>query len=322
MNSSTLCLPTSGRVSSARAERAVTDRVTPATWRSELVRVSDALGAVHEARILLEEVSGTPFASLVLRLDDPVPLERLARLGALVRSRLGSVPLQHLVGHWPFRNLELLVDARALIPRPETEEVVGRALAELARIRRSLGDQGANGPRLSVVDLGTGSGAISCAIADEDDGVEVIAVDLFADALALAAENVGGLREGARERIELRLGSWYGPLATVPPGSVDCIVANPPYVDEAAWRDLEPEVRDHDPYSALVSGPSGLEDLATIIAGAPRLLRAHGALVCEIGADQSGAVRELAARAGFGDIEIASDLVGRDRVLVARGPDA
>ena len=310
-----------GHVSSARAERHVTDRQTQATWRSELVRISDSLGAVHEARILLEEVSGANFAALVLRLDDPVPPAVLTRLAALVRSRLDFVPLQHLVGHWPFRNLELLVDARALIPRQETEEVVARALAELSRIRASLDDAGENGRHLSVVELGTGSGAISCAIADEVDLVEIIAVDLARDALALAAENVAQLREGARERIELRLGSWYGALGALAPGSIDCIVSNPPYVDESSWRDLEPEVRDHDPYSALVSGPSGLEDLSTIIAGAPRYLHDHGALICEIGADQSDAVRELAAGSGFGDVEIARDLAGRDRVLVARRPN-
>jgi len=320
MNSLTRFLLMKGHVSSVRAERLVIDRQTQPTWRSELVRIAASLGAVHEARILLEEVSSTGFATLVLRLDEPIPPADLKKLATLVASRLDAVPLQHLVGHWPFRNVELLVDSRALIPRQETQEVVGVALAELSRMRDQSKDIGAKERRLSVIDLGTGSGAIACAIADEDDLVEIIAVDVETEALALAAENTGRLQESARERIELLLGSWYEPLVSIEPGSVDCIISNPPYIDEDAWQYLAPEVRDHDPYSALVSGQSGLEDLETIIAGAPRFLRNKGVLICEIGATQADSVRDLATRSGFCDVEVGQDLAGRDRILVARRP--
>lgn len=320
MSSSTRYSPTNGLGSSVRAERSVTDRTIPPTWRSELVRIADLLGSVQEARILCEEVARTRFATLVLRLDEPILPDDHLRLLALATSRAERVPLQHLVGHWPFRNLELTVDRRALIPRPETEEVVGLALGELSRLHEVTRDGHGDARPLVVVDLGTGSGAIACAIADEDGLVTIVAVDRSRAALALAAENVGRLPAALRARIALVHGSWYSALEETPACEIDCIVANPPYVSEGEWRDLEPVVRDHDPYSALVSGPSGLEDLERIIAGAPGVLAREGALVCEIGATQADVVRALAVGAGFQEVEIARDRFGRDRVLVARSP--
>jgi len=297
----------------------VTERQHQPTWRSELSRISTRLGAIHEARILLEEVAGVDFATLVTRLDETIPFRDIEHLEQLLQSRLAGVPLQHIVGHWPFRNVELLVDRRALIPRPETEQVVAFALAELARIRAREGIADRS-KRLRVVDLGTGSGAISCAIADEDEFTEVIAVDSSQDALGLAALNIARLRESASRRVELLRGSWYEPLADIEVGSVDCVISNPPYLREDEWQHLDPGVRDHDPYRALVSGTSGLEDLERIITTAPRFLAEQGALICEIGETQSEAVRELSGFAGFLEVEVRKDLAGRDRILIARSP--
>ncbi|MGH9136204.1 MAG: peptide chain release factor N(5)-glutamine methyltransferase, partial [Acidimicrobiales bacterium] len=212
--------------------------------------------------------------------------------------------LQYVLGRWAFRRLDLLVDRRVLIPRPETEWVVDVALQSLP------GDRPA-----TVVDLGAGSGAIALAIADERwPNVRVIATDADGDALAVTRANLAGLGRKAAA-VELRPGEWYDALEPQLRGEVDLAVSNPPYV--AADDALPAEVADWEPRHALVAGPTGLEALAAIIAGAPGWLAPGGALVCEIGDTQGDAVRTLARDAGFVDIDVLPDLAGRDRVLVA-----
>lgn len=322
MNSLTRCSRTSARVSSAtRAElsQTVSNRSLSTTWRNELARLEELLGSQHEARILVEEVARKKFSDLFLDLDDPIFPTEQVKLEALGAKRHTGVPLQHCIGHWPFRRLELLTDRRALIARPETEELVGVALDELTRLRAQARERNEpSGRSLTVVDLGTGSGAIACALADEDDEVAVIAIDRSTDALDLARENIGNLRDSARRRIRCVGGSWFEPLDEISHGPIDLVIANPPYLTEDEWATLDPVVRDHDPYGALVAGPTGLEDLELIIKGAPVCLLGSGVLVCEIGATQGEKVRELAKRSGARHVEVRRDLAGRDRVLVAR----
>ncbi|MGH8995584.1 MAG: N5-glutamine methyltransferase family protein [Acidimicrobiales bacterium] len=271
--------------------------------------LATALGSDHEARWLLEDVAGAGSPDAALR------GEAAARVRELAGRRESGEPLQYVLGHWPFRQLDLLVDARALIPRPETEWLVDVALAELDR---TLAD-GGNG---KVVDLGTGTGAIALAIATErhGHGVDTVATDLDEAVLELAEENRA--RAGG-PTVEFRQGSWWDALDADDRGRVALVVANPPYVAAVEWELLDPVVRDHEPYGALVAGPGrdgvpGLADVESILAGAGEWLARPGAAVIEIAPTQERAARLAARRAGATDAEVLADLAGRPRALVAR----
>lgn len=229
-----------------------------------------------------------------------------ARYRAMVERRRAGEPLQYVLGSWGFRRLDLLVDRRVLIPRPETEWVVEQALRLLP----------ADEPAV-VVDLGTGSGAIALSVAVERPRARVVATDVSPDALAVARANLAGLgRSGTR--VELREGDWFAALPTELRGTVDLIVSNPPYV--APSEPLPPEVADWEPRLALVPGPTGLEAIAVVVTGASEWLRPDGWLVCEIGDTQAAAVRALAVEARLVDVDVLPDLTGRDRMVVARRP--
>lgn len=232
------------------------------------------------------------------------------RLEELVERRLSGEPLQYVLGTWAFRTLELGVDHRALIPRPETEQVVEAGLG-------LLGDL----PRPVVVDLGTGSGAIALSVAAERPGAEVWATDADATALELAAAN----RERTGAAVTLRHGSWYEPLPHRLRGRVDLVVSNPPYVSEGEWSALDEEVR-REPRRALVSGPGGegtpgLAGVEAVLTGAPRWLAPGGAVVVELAPHQAQAAVAVAVRAGLVGVGLVQDLAGRDRAVTGRwGP--
>jgi release factor glutamine methyltransferase len=271
--------------------------------------LATTLGSDHEARWLLEDVAGTGSPS------DTLSPDAAARVRELAERRETGEPLQYVLGHWPFRQLDLLVDARALIPRPETEWLVDVALAELDR---TLADGGAG----KVVDLGTGTGAIALAIATErvGHGVETVATDLDAGALELARDNWA--RAGG-PAVEFRHGSWWEALAPDDRGRIALVVANPPYVAAVEWELLDPVVRDHEPYGALVAatgrdGMPGLADVEAIVDGAGEWLARPGAAVIEIAPAQDRAARHAARRAGATDADVLADLAGRPRALVAR----
>jgi release factor glutamine methyltransferase len=259
----------------------------------------------QEARWMLERATGHTPAELVLALDQSATQRQVAAIDRMVARRLAGEPLQHVLGSWGFRTLDLLVDARVLIPRPETEVVAGLAIDELSHLGSCI-----------AVDLGTGSGAIALSIAAETwPRVEVWASDASPDALAVARANLAGMGRRASV-VRLSEGDWFDALPEDLRGRVSVVVSNPPYV--AADDPLPPEVADWEPYEALVSGPTGLEALERIIATSPGWLARPGALVAEIGETQGDAVSELARAAGFDDVEIRPDLAGRPRVLVAR----
>lgn len=283
------------------------------TWRRLLAEARQALGAAGlpspdvDARRLVERASGLDGGELIGHLDAPVPRRAGAHLAAMVGRRAAGEPLQYVVERWGFRRLDLLVDRRVLIPRPETEQVVEVALAEL---RRVAGDR-----RSTVVDLGTGSGAIALSVAVEVVTAQVWGSDVSPDALAVARANSAGVgRPGTRVR--LVEGDWFEALPAELAGTIDVVVANPPYV--AAGDDLPPEVADWEPTSALVAGPTGLEHLERIVAEAPRWLSPSGALVVELAPHQAEAVSVAALAAGFSEVEVRPDLAGRDRMVVAR----
>ncbi len=260
-----------------------------------------------DATRIVEEATGYDGSELHLRIDDPATVAGVARFDRMLARRLAGEPLQYVLGRWGFRQLDLMVDRRVLIPRPETEVLVGVALDELERQ--------AGAEPLIALDLGTGSGAIALSLAAERDDVQVTAVERSADALAVARANLAGLGRPAT-RVRMIEGSWFEPVDPELRGRVHLVVSNPPYVAET--DDLPPEVSEWEPTGALVAGPRGLEAAEVIIDEAAGWLRPGGALVLELAPDQLGSAAARAAERGFGPVDVLLDLVGRDRVLRAR----
>ena len=285
------------------------------SWREVLAETALRLAAVTdapdlEARRIVERASGNEGADYVLGLDDAVTERGMHFHDLMVERRLAGEPLQYVLGRWGFRTLDLMVDRRVLIPRPETEEVAGLALAEIDRIR-SLGDDRA----VRVVDLGTGSGAIGLSIAVERERVEVVLTDRSSDALAVARANLAGIGRAAT-RVMIAEGSWFAALDPSLLGSIDVVVSNPPYV--AVGDEVDDIVRDWEPLDALFAGDDGLDDLRPIVIGAIEWLVPGGALVLEMAPAQTRAMAELAIEVGFDEVSIHTDLAGRERALVAR----
>lgn len=262
-----------------------------------------------DARWIVGEASGVPVAELVMLLDEPVTEGGMARFDSMLARRAAGEPLQYVLGHWGFRRLDLMVDRRVLIPRPETESVVEVCLAELDRL-------GGADTTTTVVDLGTGSGAIALAVATERVRTRVWATDSSEDALEVARANLAGVGRAAA-RVTMTSGDWFGALPVALQGSVQLVVSNPPYVADTA--ELPGEVADWEPSGALRAGADGLDDLRRIIHGAPDWLEADGVLVCEISPEQAVTVAELASRC-FDEVRVEEDLTGRSRALVARRP--
>jgi release factor glutamine methyltransferase len=277
-------------------------------------------GARHEARFIVDEAlavhQGTTRPGVV-----PAGAVELAR--ALAARRATGEPLQYVFGHWSFRNLDLHVDPRVLIPRPETEQVVEVALGEA---RRLLGLR--PGVGLVAVDVGTGSGAIALALATElgAGAVDRIwASDNSADALAVAAVNLRAThaaRTCGLPRVDLVEGSWLEALPAGWRGRVDLVVSNPPYVAADEWSGLEPVVQ-AEPRGALVAPPgrdgaAGLADVEAVLEQARRWLGRPGTVVVELAPQQSGAAQDRAWQLGYDEVRIEPDLAGRDRALVAR----
>jgi release factor glutamine methyltransferase len=218
-----------------------------------------------------------------------------------VARRLAGEPLQYLEGTMPFGPIEVAVDRRALVPRPETEQVWETAVACL----------GEAGPGTVIVDLGTGSGVLALALKHVFPAARVIAVDVSSDALDLARENSAS----SGLDVEFRHGDLFEPIDPGLRGRIDLVVSNPPYVADDEWVDLPPEVRDHEPRLSLVAGPLGTEVVARIAAEAYWWLGVGGWVVCEIGETQGSVVL---ASFGAYEREVRRDLAGRDRILVAR----
>jgi len=243
----------------------------------------------------------------------------------MAARRARGEPLQYIFGHWPFRDLDLRVDGRVLIPRPETEQVVEVALGEARRLAVLRSGPGAG---LVAVDAGTGSGAIALALATELGAgmVEQIwAVDSSAGALEVATANVQASRAAALvvlPDIALVQGSWLAPLSERLRGRVDLVVSNPPYVSDSEWAGLDPEVR-AEPRRALVAGTGrdgtgGLADVEAVLEEARLWLGRPGAVVVELAPHQAEAAQDRARQLGYDEVRVEPDLAGRSRALVAR----
>jgi release factor glutamine methyltransferase len=266
-----------------------------------LRRATEHLGKSSEtarldAELLLAHTLGRQRIDLYTDFDRPLENSELDGYRDLVAPRALREPLAYILGEWGFRRLTLAVDPRALIPRPETEIVVERALAPL---------HGFEAPR--VLDVGTGSGAIALAIADEHPGARVTAIDVSADALSLARENAA--RTGlAIELLEhdLREG--------LPGGPYDLVVSNPPYVDPDELPTLMPDVREYEPHLALV-GRGATEAVAS---AAREALVPEGWVVVEVGDGKASTTAALLGGLGYADVSTTPDLTGRDRVVEGR----
>jgi release factor glutamine methyltransferase len=269
--------------------------------REALAAATDAFRAAGvdtprlDAELLLAEATGRDRAALAADPEAAVDPQAARRFGEMVRRRIRREPVAYILGRKGFRNIELAVDPRVLIPRPESELLVDIAL-EL--------EPG------TVLDVGTGSGAIALAVADELAGCDVVATDTSDQALELARENAERL--GLADRVTFEPG-------TVPAGQrFDLVLANLPYVREGVLAGLEPEIRDYEPRQAVVAGAEGLEAIAVVAAAALAALTARGALAFEVGAGQAGEVAELLVDLGFAQVEGRQDLAGIPRVVLGR----
>jgi release factor glutamine methyltransferase len=271
----------------------MTTPVAAGIVRDAISAAVDALAAAGvetprlDAELLLAEAMGVERASLAADPDGGVSPPAAREFGAMMRRRLRREPVAYVLGRKGFRYLELGVDRRALVPRPETELLVEVAL----ELRPA-----------TVLDVGTGSGAVALAIADELPRCSVTATDASPRALELAAENASRL--GLAERVRFLEGS-------VPDGeSFELTVANLPYITEADLALLAPEIREWEPREALLGGADGLEAIRGLV---PRV--GSGVLALEVGEGQAGEVGEMMRRSGFADVETRHDLAGIERVV-------
>jgi release factor glutamine methyltransferase len=257
-----------------------------------------------EAELLLRHSLGLSREELFIRLQEPFGPEEARRYEALLRRRLAHEPSAYIVGHAEFYGLELACTTAALIPRPETELVVERALEWVK-------GQGSRVKEPLIVDVGTGNGAIALAIAVHAPRVRVVGIDTSRAALALARRNAGA--HGVAGHIAFVQGSLLAPLR----GQIDLIVANLPYVPTRLYRKLPPELREHEPEVALHAGRRGTALIEALLAQAPALLRPGGLLLAEHAWNQGQRLRP-AAQAAFPRARIATkrDLAGQERMLV------
>jgi release factor glutamine methyltransferase len=290
--------------------------VCASSARQALSAATDALRAAGietprlDAELLLAEATGWDRARLAAEPEAELPPAAARGFAEMVRRRLRREPVAYVVGRRGFREIELAVDPRVLIPRPETELLVELAL-ELAPGR--------------VLDVGTGSGAIALAVADELPKCEVVATDTSAVALEVARVNAERL--GLSDRVSFHEG-------TLPPqdaGGFDLVLANLPYVSEAEWAGLEPEVTEWEPRQSLLAGPDGLDAIRGVLSllahpsgrTSSRIANVNttatvGVVALEVGKGQAAAVGEMLQEAGFDRVETRRDLAGIERVVVGR----
>ena len=258
-----------------------------------------------EAELLLAHVLRMKRLDLYLQFDRPVTEAELETFRAAVRRRLRREPLQYIVGEASFRGLTLAVDRRVLIPRPETEVLAGAVLEWAGALAP------ASEPR-TLLDVGTGSGALAIALVAEGGFGSAVATDVSPGVLEVAAANAR--RAGVADRIVLRCGDLWAALA--PKERFDAIVSNPPYVAESERAQLAPEVRDWEPAEALFAGADGLGVITALVDGAATRLRPGGLLALEVGLGQATAVAQRVRGAGFADARIVRDLAGRERIVL------
>jgi len=278
------------------------------TWTTDYLKRHGAQSPRLDAEVLLAHARGCQRIELYTTFNDPVSDEGRSRFRELVRRRAAGEPVAYLVGHREFYSLDFEVSPAVLIPRPETEDLVMRVV-DLCH------DGDGKDAAIRIADVGTGSGAIAIAVARQVSSCRITAIDDSQAALEIAGRNA------ARHQVDDRIDFVYGDLLeSLPPNSsFDIIVSNPPYVSRSEWEQLATDVRDHEPYQALVAGETGTEVIARLIPQAAERLRGGGWLLFEISPMIEGAVNKLLADDNrFEDIAIAKDSTGLPRIAQAR----
>lgn len=263
-----------------------------------------------DAEALLCRRTGKDRAALYRDGLEEIPPGLEEDLRGLLARRAGGEPLAYITGHREFMGLDFAVSPEVLIPRPETELLVEKAL-EILKERRRPGGGGQ-----VAVDVGTGSGAIAVSLAALLEGLKVYATDISPEALEVAGKNAA--RHGVRDRVDLLPGDLLAPLLDIPGLRADLVAANLPYVPAPEIDGLMAEVRDHEPRGALDGGPDGLDHYRRLVPQARRLLRPGGNLLIEIAPDQGAALKEIL---GGWEAEVFPDLAGRERLVSARRPE-
>ncbi|WP_221030147.1 peptide chain release factor N(5)-glutamine methyltransferase [Actomonas aquatica] len=255
------------------------------------------------AELLVGHALGLQRMQLYLQFERLLPEKELELIRPLVKRRSQREPLQHIIGSVEFAGVELKVDRRALIPRPETEYLVELVTAACGET-----------PPQRFADLGTGSGALACALATAWPAAQGVAVDISSEALALAGENVTSL--GLAERVRLVESDWFN--AIDPSERFGVIVANPPYLTADEVAETTPEVKDHEPAVALSTAPDGLDGLRAIIERAQDFLEPGGLLAMETGIAQHETLKQWLLEAGYVEVASRQDLTERDRFVFGR----
>jgi release factor glutamine methyltransferase len=255
-----------------------------------------------DAELLLTQAAGWDRAKLAAEPDARLPVGASREFGKMVRRRVRREPVAYILGRKGFRRIELLVDSRVLIPRPETELLVELALEAAPK---------------KVVDVGTGSGAIALAVADEVEDARVTAIDTSFNAVRVAQANTERL--GLTDRVDVVLRGPSSLKGAEPDGrAFDLLLANLPYVSEDEWEDLAPEIREYEPREALVGGQTGLEAIEALAEELLGLAPRPRVVALEIGAGQAEVVSQLIRAAGYAEVEVRYDLAGHDRVVIGR----
>jgi release factor glutamine methyltransferase len=276
------------------------------TWAVELLAAAGVLNAKREATAVWAGLVGATLGDVWMNREAEAPeLHRVTFRDAIERRAAGE-PLPYATGVAGFRKLDLQVDHRVLIPRPETERLVEHVLM-WARARLASGAMAT-----LAADLGTGSGCIALSLATEWSFERVVATDVSADALAVARVNAE--RVAPHTPVDFREGSWLEPLEG---DAVDVIVSNPPYVTAAEFDLLDRSVRAYEPRVALVSGADGLDATRDILQAAPRYLRPGGLLALELDSRRASTAHQLARATGWANAHVEPDLFGQPRYLLA-----
>ncbi len=266
----------------------------------------EAAGIVQprlEAEILLAHALDVERLNLYMSPDQPLTVDERTRYRTVVKKRRDGTPLQHLIGEVQFFGLRFRVSREALVPRPETEELLDHILKWVPRDRD-----------IACLDLGTGTGVIAVCLARYFPQAAITAVDVSVAALDLARGNAA--LNGVEDRIAFIESDWFDRVS----GGFDLIASNPPYVDETQWEGLPKEVGEHEPRIALDGGPDGLREITRLIEALPGHMNADGLLFLEIGHGQGVAVIEMLEKIGLVDARTESDLAGKNRYVVARWP--
>lgn len=276
-------------------------------WITEYLTKHSVDSPRLSAELVLCHILGLQRIELYTLHDHVVTQPQLGRLHELVKRASEHEPIAYLVGRCEFYSMSLKVNPDCLIPRPETELMVEKAIDFL---RKRKGPQ-------SVLDLCTGSGCIAAAVAKNAQNTHLIATDISDTALAVAAENIK--KHGLESQVTLLCGDLFDPVMTgLDESRFDLIVSNPPYVSQAEYEKLQPNVRDHEPKEALYGGRDGLDLYRRIIEKCGDFLKSDGALILEIGYAQGPAVKELLENTGlFADITLLKDLSQNDRIAIS-----